>query len=826
MKLRIILFFLLTVISSTCMYGREHWPDGSVMERWFTSGPKEGKKTKEFNICDFGAVSDSLKIQTAAIQKAIDAAAVKGGTVVVPEGIFCSGALFFKPGTSLRIEKGAVLKGSDAIADYPVSTVHIEGVQQEYVSALVNAYNADGFRISGSGTIDGNGKRFWEAFWTRRKENPQCTNLEVLRPRLIYVAQSSDVTIEGVRLKDPGFWTTHLYKCRRVLLRNLDIKAPVKGLKAPSSDAIDVDGCSMVHITGCDISVNDDFIALKGGKGPWADSSPDNAPDEKILIEDCVFGAGPHVLTFGSECFDARNVILRNSRVNDTRMLLRLKIRPDTPQRYSDILVENISGYTWTAVHIRPWTQFFDPGDRTDIPASVVSGLTLKGCRFNCSKILDIQCDSLVARIEEPRMENNRIFIINYDKKKTGDPSPADPLVFNDGRRVNSPEEWKQRRGEILEMFQSGMYGRMPEALPFWCDTLEQGSTLAGFAERKQVRMWFNEEHTDPKIDWMIITPKDKKGPYPVILTLNYYGNHSLMHDPEILVPDCWLDNSQEYCISGNRASEKGRGCIDETTGRYVYPIELMVARGWSFVTACYGDISADPEDTSMQAELPYHGCFELWGPRDSSRTDNTMALAAWAWGLSRGMDMIERDKNLDASAVLVTGCSRLGKAALIAGAFDERFKIVVPIQTGAGGVPLAKHWWGENIASETQTYTHWFCKAYRKYAGNEAALPFDQHMLLSCIAPRALLVLGFDNRWFDYEGEYMSVQAASPVWQFLGAEGLPDVPCPKDFESSAIGSVLGYARRSHGHGISMRDWLWMLDFAERQNNERNLHLP
>jgi len=188
------------------------------------------------------------------------------------------------------------------------------------------------------------------------------------------------------------------------------------------------------------------------------------------------------------------------------------------------------------------------------------------------------------------------------------------------------------------------------------------------------------------------------------------------------------------------------------------YPVSSILARGYAFVTACYNDVSADPNPSSLEEQnrYAYNRVFELWGPRDNTRTDNTTCLAAWAWALSRGMDMLERDSAIDASRVVLTGCSRLGKAALIAGAFDERFPVVVPNQTGGGGVPLAKRNYGENITTETRAFTHWYCRAYDKYAGHEDMMPFDQHMLLACIAPRALLVEGFDRAWFDTRGEFL----------------------------------------------------------------------
>ena len=391
------------------------------------------------------------------------------------------------------------------------------------------------------------------------------------------------------------------------------------------------------------------------------------------------------------------------------------------------------------------------------------------------------------------------------------------PLCFSDGSTVSSELEWTWRRDEILTIFQKEMYGQMPKALPVYWEKVESGETtlpaLAGYpsvsAVREQYRMWFKEDKSGPSIIWLVIRPVSANKPCPVILTLNYYGNHYLMNDTQVLGPE-FNGNS----VSGNRG-----GWIDPSN-RYFFPTNLLISRGYALMTAHYEEITADPEP--FVAVKAYNRVFSLWGSRDESRTDNTTALAAWGWGLMRGLDLIGHLEGLDEKNVVVTGCSRLGKAALIAGAFDERFKVVVPIQTGSGGAPLTKHITPdkESIASETSNYPHWFCKAFYKYAGHEDALPFDQHLLISCIAPRACLVDGFNHKWFDTEGEYLAVKAASPVWTFLGKEGMPDVNWPETGSTSGIGPDLGYVRRAGtkqaDHGIILKDWLWMLDFADK----------
>ena len=415
---------------------------------------------------------------------------------------------------------------------------------------------------------------------------------------------------------------------------------------------------------------------------------------------------------------------------------------------------------------------------------------------------------------------------VNYDESAVAPYTLENPLVFANGKKVRRKKQWPARRQEILDIFQKEMYGQMPPAGEgIWLETLEEGTTLAGFATRRQVRMWFRPDKTGPKIDWLLVIPNFVKGPVPAIMLLNYSGNHEFLFDEEILVTDSWIRNGER--IENHRASAASRGIYDRDGGDNVYPVGMLVAREYAVVTACYCDISPDPnrddvqDGVKLQDTFAYTGVFDLWGERDPSRDDNTTSLAAWAWGLMRGMDMIVQDGQLDEKRVILTGYSRLGKAALIAGAFDERFPVVVPVQTGGGGVPLAKRNFGETVGTEVVSFRHWYCRAYDKYADNTDALPFDQHLLLSCIAPRALLVEGFDQPWFDTKGEFLSVQAASPVWKFLGSKGLPNVSWPDDYDTSAIGTRLGYVRRPNNHGISAVDWTWMLDFADGVWNER-----
>lgn len=411
----------------------------------------------------------------------------------------------------------------------------------------------------------------------------------------------------------------------------------------------------------------------------------------------------------------------------------------------------------------------------------------------------------------------------NADPAKIGDYTLEDPLTFLDGRKVATKADWAKRRKEILGIFAREMYGEeppRPEAVV--TELVGEKTTAAGFATLRQYRMWFKADRTGPSVNWAVWTPRHAKGRVPVILFLNYRGNYELVKDPELPVMTAWTRSRPG--AENHVAGEVSRGAYQDNNDDFVFPLQTILAHGYAVMSACYCEVSPDPDPTEAdpryrQDVFAYTGVFDLWGRRDPKRDDNTTALGAWAWALSRGLDLAERIPEIDATRSVVTGYSRLGKTALLAAARDERFAVCVPVQTGGGGVPLAKRDYGENVSTENRMFTHWFCRAYAKYAADPAKLlTFDQHLLLACIAPRALLVEGFERPvpWYDTEGEYLALKAATPVWRFLGGEGLPDVAWPDEFDTSAIGRDVGYVRRAEGHGISGYDWKWMLDFADR----------
>lgn len=364
------------------------FPDGSAVPNWFNQDKAPKVEGKRYVITEHGVKNDSTVLQTEAIQAVIDLAAANGGGIIeIPAGTYLSGSLFFKPKTNLHLAKGAKLKGSDAITHYKIVPTRLEGQTINYFAALVNADHCDGFTITGEGTIDGNGHKFYDEFWLRRKVNPKCTNLEALRPRMLYVSNSKDVTVSGIKMVNSGFWTNHLYNCERIKYLGVTILAPTDGYpKGPSTDAIDLDVCQDVLISKCYMNVNDDGVCLKGGKGTWVDTISGNGPTGRVIVDRCKFGKTNAGITFGSEAWDCSNVIMKDCEYDGTYHVLLFKMRPDTPQQYRNVWVEGARGKVRNAVEVQTWTQFFNKVDRDPMPMSVVDNVTFLNAKLECSK--------------------------------------------------------------------------------------------------------------------------------------------------------------------------------------------------------------------------------------------------------------------------------------------------------------------------------------------------------------------------------------------------------------------------------------------------------
>ena len=414
-KLAVLMITLVIFCLNT--FAQDLFPDGTTVSDWFHQNKTVDINTlgKQYRITDYGVAEDSSIVQTKKIQAVIDNASQSGGgVIIIPKGTYLSGSLFFKPKTHLFLEENSVLKGSDDISDFPIVMTRMEGQTLKYFAALVNADSVDGFTISGTGTINGNGLRYWKSFWLRREFNPNCTNMDEMRPRLVYVSNSNNIQISGVTLENSPFWTTHFYKCEYVKLLNLTIFSPATPVKAPSTDAIDIDGCTNMLVKNCNISVNDDAVALKGGKGPLANKDKSNGSNRDIIIEDCNYGFCYSALTCGSESIYNRNIILRHCTVNKAQRLMWLKMRSDTPQNNEYILVENITGNVNSFLYIKPWTQFFDMRGQKEIPLSRSTHITMRNIKLDCNIFFDVK-SSDQYKLSDFTFENLNIEAKNPD---------------------------------------------------------------------------------------------------------------------------------------------------------------------------------------------------------------------------------------------------------------------------------------------------------------------------------------------------------------------------------------------------------------------------
>ena len=387
-------------------------------------------------------------------------------------------------------------------------------------------------------------------------------------------------------------------------------------------------------------------------------------------------------------------------------------------------------------------------------------------------------------------------------------PAPAlvytlpDVLLMNNGTKVTAPAQWDKRRQEILGFYTKQMYGQMPpkpQNMVF--KVVEQSKTaLNGKATRKQVIVYFNGKTNGPQMTILIYLPNKVKHPR-VILGLNFYGNQTIVADSAVLIDTAWVDTRPKGMVNYH-ATAASRGV---NTGPWA--VDKIIDRGYALATIYDGDIDPDFKGGFSR------GVRALY-PELQGIGDNFSTVGAWAWGLSRAMDYFETDKDINAKQVAVFGHSRLGKAALWAVATDTRFALVISNESGKGGASLFARQSGEALRHLTGGFPNWFCANFRQYNDKEASLPFDQHFLLSLIAPRPLYVASaVEDKNSDPDGEFQSAKACSVVYQLLGKKGLPADSIPP-LSHPVMGQV-AYHIRPGKHDVTDYDWEQYLDFAD-----------
>ncbi len=394
-----------------------------------------------------------------------------------------------------------------------------------------------------------------------------------------------------------------------------------------------------------------------------------------------------------------------------------------------------------------------------------------------------------------------------YDEAKVPAYVLPDPLVFADGTPVRTAPDWTgRRRAEVLRLFEEHVYGKSPAAPPGMRAVVveEDPRALGGLATRRQVRVLLDGTESGPAFEMLLYVPNAARKPVPAFLGLNFDGNHAVHPDPGIRLSTAWMDDGPG--VVDHRATEAARG-----TNAAAWPVERILDRGYALATIYYGDIEPDhPEGwkTGVRSRI---------GPGTAGRfaPDDWGAIGAWAWALSRALDVLSKDPGVDGARVAVIGHSRLGKTALWAGARDERFAMVVSNESGEGGAALARRRFGETTERITRVFPHWFAPRYREYADREDALPVDQHMLLALAAPRPLYVASAtEDLWADPKGEFLAGKAAEPVYRLLGKAGLGVLAPPS--ADRPVGDTIGYHNRTGKHALTASDWELFLDFADR----------
>ena len=356
-----------------------------------------------------------------------------------------------------------------------------------------------------------------------------------------------------------------------------------------------------------------------------------------------------------------------------------------------------------------------------------------------------------------------------------------DALRMSDGRRIASAGQWPDRRDEILELFRREMFGRTPgrpDELRF--ELIEEDlRALDGTATRRRISIQSSHEGRSHQFELKLFLPNEPKDPVPAFLLI-------CNRDPELNI-DHTRKNRSEF-----------------------WPVEEIIARGYGMVAFFNGQLAPDKSEQFREGVLKL---FE--GDSKDRPADAWAALAAWAWGASRAMDYLETDPRVDAKRVAVAGHSRGGKTALWAAAEDQRFALAISNNSGSCGAALSRRRYGETIAM-TDGNPHWFADNFRKYNDREDDLPFDQHMLIGLLAPRAVYVTSAtEDLWADPRGEFLGLAHSSSVYALWNHPPIPlDAMPPAD--TPMIFGPRAYHIRTGKHNLTLYDWLRFADFADR----------
>jgi hypothetical protein len=286
----------------------------------------------------------------------------------------------------------------------------------------------------------------------------------------------------------------------------------------------------------------------------------------------------------------------------------------------------------------------------------------------------------------------------------------------------------------------------------------------------------------------------------PVTLSLNFTGNQAISADPKIKLPVLW-----------NTRTHERQPATDEMRGRAKdFSVDKFLDKGYGYATIYYQDIEPDFKGGYVHGIRPL---FFKSGQTEPA-PDDWGAIGAWSYGLSRALDYLEKDKNVDAKRVAVMGHSRLGKTALWTGAIDPRFAMVLASCSGEGGASIARRNWGETVQDLVRVFPYWFAGNFAKYVDDVNRLPVDMHELIALNAPRPVYVTGAEeDQWADPKGEFLACVGAGPVYRLLGAQDLGTTEMPP--LNQPIMHTLGFHYRTGKHEVTAFDWDQFLAFAD-----------
>lgn len=397
---------------------------------------------------------------------------------------------------------------------------------------------------------------------------------------------------------------------------------------------------------------------------------------------------------------------------------------------------------------------------------------------------------------------------------RTGLDSYTLPSLWGGSGAERTTARWAlERRPELLDLFAKHVYGRTPsgQGVTNVRERSRNETALEGMATRRELSITVSGPLGSKEVSLLLYVPNNttRVKPAPVFLGLNFKGNHSTTLEPDVEVSQAWVK------VPAERGDERRR-----------WPMSMIVARGYAVATMHNADLE---EDRPGAAAGGVRGLFE--SGRTPREPDAWGAIGAWAWGLSRVVDVFESLEDINASSVIVHGHSRLGKTALWAAAQDDRFAAAISNDSGCAGASLFRHLRGENVQMITTNFPHWFSRNFNNYQNAEETLPIDQHHLLALLAPRPVHVASARlDAHADPRGEYLCTLHASPIFDLFGQRGtLPGgmIPAGCDlppamaarFESPEtgvrVGGLLSYHVREGEHDVLVEDWTHFMDFAD-----------